>query len=653
MTDPLKDKTDSGLRSRTEVSHGSVGESTARLSPGTRVGGKYIILRTIGVGGYAKVYEAEHEEIGRRVAIKAVHSHLDHREEILLRFKREARIAAKIHDRHVAEVYDVGHLDDGAPYIVMELLEGKSLDQLLSRGALPLPGVIELGKQLLRAVAAAHRAGVVHRDIKPQNIMLHEEGSGDTVVKLLDFGISKRVTPDISERSLTLHGIVVGSPDYMSPEQLRGQEVDFRTDVYSIGVVLYEALTGQLPYRADNLSDLTAAILRDRVPRPSEIRPDCPAELELIVLRAIEKEREGRYPSLRAIASDFEAFAKSSGLEATIAWNQLPSDTSSQSEVETEHFGRPEYALGLPPPSEEAPPPPRRTKAIWIGAGIVAFVLGMGAALWSTQPEDASVVAAGDVGAVGEAEAGESSTTGVVTSIQAHPAERAEGSDRTPVTEPASEEEAIPVEASPAELNGALANPVGAETPSMAAPPAMPPSTMQRSTATGMSSSAMQRSTSPVSPSTMSPSTARPPTSMTSPDSESASTALSESRPESESESEAPSAGQDDAGSLVQRATAAYLQGHLPTALGLYRQAVDQNPSLAAAWRGIGLVTSRMGQRQQAIRAFERYLALRPNASDAGSIRERLRALGWTDPAAVAAEAPSEAPSDDPPAAAP
>ncbi len=300
-------------------------ESSPRLRPGSEVGGKYVIRRSLGTGAHGVVYEAEHLEVGHRVAIKVVHAAYVDREDMLLRFRREARISGSIREKHIAQVYDVGHLDSGAPYIVMELLEGRSLATLFyEEPALPIATVLELGRQLLHAIGAAHRAGVLHRDIKPENIMLHQESTGDVVLKLLDFGIAKRIIPDLAERSITMEGNVVGTPDYMSPEQLRGNDLDERSDIYAAGVVLYEAITGQPPFEAEHLTELFASVLRDEVVPPSRLRQECSEALERIVLRAMSRSRSQRYPNAEAMSRALAQVMKREGHESAGAWRLEP-----------------------------------------------------------------------------------------------------------------------------------------------------------------------------------------------------------------------------------------------------------------------------------------------------------------------------------------
>jgi len=307
-------------------SHDSANETESgdepRLPTGYLVGDKYVITKLLGVGANGAVYEATHEAIGHRVAIKVVHQALATRDDITERFRREAKVCGTIRDRHVGQVYDVGQLSDGAPYMVMELHEGKPIEDLLRQKTLPIATVIDVGRQILAGLAAAHACDVVHRDVKPANLMLTRESNGEYLLKLVDFGISKRITRDITERNVTVEGTVVGSPDYMPPEQLRGADVDRRADIYATGVVLYEAITGRMPFDAGSMTELLAAILRDPVPPPRSLRPDCPAELEQVVMRAMARSRADRFESATEMSNALAQIVHTLRLpEGIKAWN--------------------------------------------------------------------------------------------------------------------------------------------------------------------------------------------------------------------------------------------------------------------------------------------------------------------------------------------
>lgn len=246
------------------------------------------------------VWAAEHQLLRKRVAVK-----------LLLpqqmagaarkRFEREARMAGSIGHPSIVKVYDLGHRDDGAPYLVMEYLQGESLaDRLDSFGALSMKDAIEIMDHVLGGLAAAHQKGIVHRDLKPDNIFLAKQEDGNARAKLLDFGVSKSL--DENTLALTRTGAVIGTPYYLSPEQARGdQSIDHRVDIWAAGVVLYEMLTGQLPFQADNYNALLVKILTSEPVPPTVLRPSIPLEMEAVMLRALDQDRERRFSTADAM----------------------------------------------------------------------------------------------------------------------------------------------------------------------------------------------------------------------------------------------------------------------------------------------------------------------------------------------------------------
>jgi len=310
---------------------GEIGLAPPRsLDIGDTIEGKYVIKKVLGRGASAEVFEAEH--LATRVAIKVVHSDLSTCEELIARFRREARICRFIRNKHVAQVYEGGRLEDGSPYLVMELLYGKDLESVFAElGSLSFPAVVELGRELLDGLDAVHRGGVIHRDIKPTNIMLHRDRSGDIVVKLVDFGICKPIKKDLVERDITVKGTLVGTPQYMPPEQMIGSSQDARTDIYSVGIVLYEAITGHGPFEGNALGEVVSSVLRNPVMSPKALRPDCPQELAEIVMRAIERKRDRRFTGAAAMADELALLAHKLGYPSgRAAWGpvvwSLPAD---------------------------------------------------------------------------------------------------------------------------------------------------------------------------------------------------------------------------------------------------------------------------------------------------------------------------------------
>lgn len=272
---------------------------------GQELDGKYRIIRALGAGAMGVVYEAHHLGIERKLALKVLHPDVTENVEVLERFKREARITGKLGHENIIEITDTGLTPTGSPYLVMEYLDGRSLDQAITDdGPFSAEKSIEILAHVLDALSAVHAAGVIHRDLKPDNIFLAEQGRPGkprTVVKLLDFGISKPLDTSLGPSTLTKTGMVLGTPYYMAPEQVRGKELDPRADVYATGVILYEMLTGELPFDGDSFGDLFAAILQDRPTKPSKLVPEIPAKLDRIVLKAFARAKKDRYDS----ADDF------------------------------------------------------------------------------------------------------------------------------------------------------------------------------------------------------------------------------------------------------------------------------------------------------------------------------------------------------------
>ncbi|MDB4976730.1 MAG: serine/threonine protein kinase [Myxococcaceae bacterium] len=265
--------------------------------PGQLVGGKYRMVRELGRGAMGAVYEAEQLATGKRVAIKWLHPHVLESRSAVERLVREAQASARVRHSNVVDVYDVEREGDTL-FLVMEYLEGETLANLLERGGVPFHEVLALIVQAMRGVAEAHRQGIVHRDIKPDNIFLARQNDQTLpIAKVLDFGISKLDAP--GGLSLTQTGSALGTPLYMSYEQLSGaRDVDARSDIYAFGVILYESLTGMLPYSADNFAELAAKVITSEPPAPRSLRPDIPERLEAIVLWAMKKRRDERPANL-------------------------------------------------------------------------------------------------------------------------------------------------------------------------------------------------------------------------------------------------------------------------------------------------------------------------------------------------------------------
>jgi serine/threonine-protein kinase len=288
--------------------------SEAPLQPGTVLLGKYRIERELGTGGMGVVVEATHLMLGQRVAIKLLNAELVSSPEIIARFLREARIAAQLESDHIARVSDIGQIESGAPYIVMELLVGHDLEaELVRRGRLPISEAVDLILQACVGLADAHAVGLVHRDIKPANLFLARRANRPPLLKVLDFGLSKE-SPQGSAVSLTTTDSVFGTPQYMSPEQVvSAKKVDARSDQHALAMILYELLTGTTAYEAESVTQLIVVIATHPPPHACMLRPEVPFELDLAIARALAKQAAQRFPDLAAFAN---AIAPFGGAEA-------------------------------------------------------------------------------------------------------------------------------------------------------------------------------------------------------------------------------------------------------------------------------------------------------------------------------------------------
>lgn len=283
---------------------------------GDRIADKYEVIRLLGSGGMAIVVAAKHLELDETVALKFLRSECLANPDLVARFADEARASVKVRSEHVARVFDVGTMPDGAPFIVMEYLEGQDLGALLrEQGKLPLERACDYVIQACEALAAAHAIGIVHRDVKPENLFLVGSGHELDIIKLLDFGISKLSLRGsgfghTGERVKTT--MWMGTPIYMSPEQIRATgDLDGRSDIWSLGCVLFELLTGHPPFKAPSVTLLTATILERPAPRLRDGRPELPAELEVVVARCLEKDPNARFQNVRALAAALLPFAPS------------------------------------------------------------------------------------------------------------------------------------------------------------------------------------------------------------------------------------------------------------------------------------------------------------------------------------------------------
>lgn len=290
--------------------------------------GHYKILVPIGAGGMGEVYLAQDTRLGRQVALKLLPTYLSGDSDRLRRFEQEARAASSLNHPNVCMIHEVGEMEDGRHYIVMEHIEGVTLRQQMATHSLKLSQALYVATQVAAALAAAHGAGIVHRDIKPENVMVRNDG----LIKVLDFGLAKRITlpvvvDDGAATKLLGHtepGMVMGTVAYMSPEQARGLEIDARTDIWSLGVVLYEMVAGNVPFAGATSSDLIVSIL-DREPLPLDRHlPDVPAELQRIVSKALRKDKEERYQVVKDLFLDLKSLKQELEFSARLQHSTLP-----------------------------------------------------------------------------------------------------------------------------------------------------------------------------------------------------------------------------------------------------------------------------------------------------------------------------------------
>lgn len=276
---------------------------------GKEVDGRYKILSLVGMGGMGAVYEAEHALIGKKVALKTLHADFAANKSVIDRFRREAKAASATGHEHIVNVTDLGDLPDGSPYLVMELLEGEDLGKLIEReGALQVGRVAKIAHQICDALAAAHEKEIVHRDLKPDNVYLIKRRDGKDFVKIVDFGISK-MREGNQEMGLTRTGMAIGTPAYMSPEQAQGlKEVNHRTDIYAVGVIMYEMLTGELPYMAETYPMLLIKIISGNPDPIENVRNDVPYAFVQLVNKCLSKDANARPQSMLELATALEPF---------------------------------------------------------------------------------------------------------------------------------------------------------------------------------------------------------------------------------------------------------------------------------------------------------------------------------------------------------
>jgi serine/threonine-protein kinase len=368
-------------------------EAALGIAAGSILDGKFRIVRLVGEGGMGAVYEAEHTVLRRRVAVKFLSGELAHNADAIGRFRREAEAAGRIGHDNICEVFDFGVTEQGSPYFVMPLLKGEALSAVIRRESpLPVDRAIDVVRQMLKALAAAHGVGIIHRDLKPDNVFLTTVGDREDFVKLLDFGISKMLRDPTAGgpgagagpgHPPTQTGYIMGTPSYMSSEQARSaKDIDARADIYAVGVILYEMLTGIRAFDGENFGEIVWKIYSEPVRPLRAHRPDISPELEAVVLRAMHRDRDQRFPTCEAFR---EALAEATG--RTTGTHRIP-QTVATMQADGAEAGAPR----IPPraPTTARTPHqgtlaevteyrvPRSRAGLWVGlAGGAVLALGL------------------------------------------------------------------------------------------------------------------------------------------------------------------------------------------------------------------------------------------------------------------------------------
>ncbi|MFO0684483.1 MAG: protein kinase [Sandaracinus sp.] len=534
------------------------------------IGGRYRITRVIGRGGMGVVYQATHLELDQEVAIKVLPASFARDAETLKRFEREAKTASRVRHPNVVTVFDLGRLTSGEPYLVMELLDGHDLAQRMAqRGTLPLSEVVDILAPIAAAIDALHLEGVVHRDIKPSNIFFTRTKAMGEIVKLVDFGLAALHEREGSER-LTRVGHVVGTAVYMAPEAARGELSGPAGDVYALGVVAFEMLTAAAPFDGQPM-----AVLMDKV---SEVAPTLtrvsgqpfPDSVEAVFASVLQRAPDRRPKSAVAFVDALRHALRDHALMPAAGLRSRPPPP------ETASTARPPS----PPPSDERPLPGARSRAPWITAAVLLLgALGLGG-WWAL---------------------GSTPSTPIVTPLPSPP--RPEPSlllDPTSAPDPAPP---------PTEVTALPATTTAPATTSTASVDRTPHPTR---VARGEHDAARPPTTAVTTTTTTTP--AAPPSSTTAAEA----TSTTGSGPSST----------DRSADLVRQAQTAMLHGQIADARALYDEATRAAPRMAAAWRGLGLASERLGLSPEARRAYARYLELAPDARDAPTVRERLEHLG-------------------------
>lgn len=368
------------------------------LEPGMMVTSNVRLERSLGAGGMGRVWIAEHLSLKTRVVVKFMTEELTKTGEGRVRFEREAAAASQVRSPHVVQTFDHGVMADGVPYIVMELLEGRDLEDLLSaEGAQPPSFVRDMIQQLCRALEKAHQVGIIHRDVKPSNVFLCDAGSGELFVKLLDFGIAKG-TGASKVADVTQTGLLMGSPLYMSPEQIVGAKtIDQRSDIWAVGVLAFQALTGRRPFEAETIGALALKIVNEPLPLPSALRPDLPPEVDAWFARACDRKAEQRFQSAKEMSDAF-VIALSGQITDRIS---IPKGIQGVRDALSSSPAAVSRTLANSDTVAVATMPGKGSRKLFAAGAVLAVAVGLGSGLWmrahstSVPPADPAQASAG------------------------------------------------------------------------------------------------------------------------------------------------------------------------------------------------------------------------------------------------------------------
>ncbi|HEX4461270.1 MAG TPA: serine/threonine-protein kinase, partial [Polyangia bacterium] len=358
---------------------------------GRVLGGRYRLAERLGQGGMGTVYRGMHTLMDKPLAVKILRGELATDADAVARFHREARSASRLDHDHCIRVTDFGQSDDGLLFLVMELLDGHSLSHITRRGPVPAARAAAIGVAVAEALQHAHDAGIIHRDLKPDNVFLARRAKGREIVKVLDFGLAKLASDSALGPSITRDGTVFGTPEYMAPEQAEGEKLDGRTDLYALGVILYQLVTGEVPFKSPNFVALLTKQVTEAPQPPRERRPDLAIDigLERVVLRCLSKRRQDRYATAAEVADALEPFAAADTSQSSLL---LPTRELSHSGSMSQLVLATTRDMAAPTPAPQPPPdgepastasgevvPRTFARSVALGLGGLALLVGTAA----------------------------------------------------------------------------------------------------------------------------------------------------------------------------------------------------------------------------------------------------------------------------------